>query len=59
MQVDQTIQCATNIVQPYMFIYDSQFKQAADILNDLKAESDEALITQIYPLRGFKKMKLS
>ena len=38
---------------------DSQFKQAADILNDLRAEFDEALITQIYPLRGFKKMKLS
>lgn len=38
---------------------DSQFKQAADILNDLRAEFDEALITQIYPLKGFKKIKLS
>ena len=38
---------------------DSQFKQAADILNDLRAKFDEALITQIYPLKGFKKMKLS
>ena len=43
-----------------IYVYgDSQFKQAVDILNDLRAEFDEALITQVYPLKGFKKMKLS
>jgi len=39
-----------------IYVYDdSQFKQAADILNDLRAEFDEALITQIYPSRVLKK----
>lgn len=37
---------------------DSQFEQAIDILNDLRADFDEALITQVYPFRGFKQNKI-
>lgn len=37
---------------------DDQFKQALDILNGLRADFDEALITQVYPFRSFKRNKI-
>jgi peptide-methionine (S)-S-oxide reductase len=42
-----------------IYVYDgSQFERAADILNGLRAEFHEPLITQAYPLKGFKKNKI-
>jgi hypothetical protein len=37
---------------------DSQFKQAIDILNGLREDFDEALITQVYPIKSFRQNKL-
>lgn len=38
-----------------IYVYDdNQYDQAADILNELRADFDEALITQIYPLKSFR-----
>jgi peptide-methionine (S)-S-oxide reductase len=37
---------------------DSQFKQALDIVNVLRADFDEALITQVYPFKSFKQNKI-
>ena len=36
---------------------DSEFKQALEILNVLKADFDKALITQVYPFKSFKPNK--
>lgn len=42
-----------------IYLYDdSQFEQAAEILNDFRAKFYEALITQAYPFKGFKKNKI-
>lgn len=37
---------------------DSQFKQALDILDDLSADFDDGLITQVYPFKSFKQNKI-
>ena len=37
---------------------DSQFRQALDILNVLRADFDEAIITQVYPFKSFKQNKI-
>jgi peptide-methionine (S)-S-oxide reductase len=37
---------------------DSQCEQALDILNVLRADFDEALVTQVYPFRSFKQNKI-
>lgn len=41
-----------------IYVYDdSQLEQAADILNELGADFDEALVTQVYPFKSFKQNK--
>lgn len=42
-----------------IYVYDdSQYKQASGILNELSADFDEALITQVYPFKSFKQNKV-
>jgi peptide-methionine (S)-S-oxide reductase len=42
-----------------IYAYDDiQFKQALDSLNVLRADFDEALITQVYPFKSFKHNKI-
>lgn len=37
---------------------DEQYKQAADIVDALRADFDEAVITQVYPFRSFRRNKI-
>ena len=37
---------------------DNQFKQALEILNSLRADFDESLVTQVYPFASFKENKI-
>jgi peptide-methionine (S)-S-oxide reductase len=42
-----------------IYTYDnSQFEQAADILNGLSADFDEAVITQVFPFISFRQNKI-
>ena len=37
---------------------DEQYKQAVDIVDTLRADFDEAVITQVYPFRSFRRNKI-
>ena len=45
--------------RPAIYAYDDeQCKQTADIVDALRADFDEAVITQVYPFRSFRRNKI-